>query len=190
MSKDGLWKSIFAHREKVSVNVSGRAELLTDTQAFRFKEISEARGTLLRPTYRNPLEDSFYHLEDAALRLMISEDEVLARAAAGGLRLYVNVAGKSGYWCRRDREGNVSQSSVATISSGCLSLRSKACAELAKRGRAIVHTLDLCETNGNSRDGIDDYTLSNLRAWGPGDKQFFPLRPLVVERNEVMLLPQ
>ena len=102
----------------------------------------------------------------------------------------MNVAGKSGYWCRRDREGNVSQSSVATISSGCLRLRSKACADLAKRGHAIVHTLDLCKTNGNSRAGIDDYTLSNLRAWGPGDKQFFLLHPLTVERSKVMLLPQ
>ncbi len=189
MSKNGLWKSIFAHQEKVSVNVSGKAELLTDTQAFRFKEISEARGTPPQPTYRNPLKDSFDQLEDAAFRLMISEDKVLARAAAGGLQLYVNVAGQSGYWCRRDHEGNVSQSSVVTISSGHLKLRSRACADLVEHGHAIVHTLDLCNTHGESRAGLDNYTLANLRAWGPGDKQFFLSQPLKVERNEVLLLP-
>ncbi len=189
MSKIGLWKNIFGHREKVAVKVGAKTEMLTDTQSFRFSEISETRDAPMRPTYRNPLDNTRYSLEDAAFRLMISADEVLARAAAGGLRLYVDVAGKSGHWARRDVEGNVSQSSVSTISRGLLKLRTKACHDLAKHGRAVVRTLDLCRTNGLTTADLDNDTLANLRAWGPGDKQFFPLHPLTIERDTVILLP-
>ncbi len=189
MSKIGRWKSIFGHREKVAVKVGAKTELLTDTQSYRFSEISETRDAPERPVYQNPLNDTRYSLEEAAFRLMITADEVLAKAAAGGLRLYVDAAGKSGHWARRDLEGNVSQSSVFTIRAGLLKLRSRACDDLAKHGRAIVRTLDLCRTNGLTTAGLDDDTLANLRAWGPGDKQFFPLHPLTIERGDVILLP-
>lgn len=189
MSKIGRWKNIFGHREKVAVKVGAKTELLTNTQKFRFNEIREVRGAPLRRTYRNPLDDTRYGLDDAAFRLMITTDEVLARAAAGGLRLYVDVAGKSGHWARRDVEGNVSQSSVSTIRSGLLKLRSRACEDIARHGRAVVRTLDLCRTNGFTTAGLDDDTLANLRAWGPGDKQFFPLHPLTIRRDSVVLLP-
>ncbi len=189
MSTIGRLKNIFGHREKVAVKVGAKTELLTDTQSYRFSEISETRDAPMRSAYQNPLNDTRYSLEDAAFRLMITEDEVLAKAAAGGLRLYVDVAGMSGHWARRDLEGNVSQSSVFTIRAGLLKLRSRACDDLAKHGRAIVRTLDLCRTNGLTTAGLDDDTLANLRAWGPGDKQFFPLHPLTIERGDVILLP-
>ncbi|MDJ0793497.1 MAG: hypothetical protein QNI98_04560 [Woeseiaceae bacterium] len=189
MSKIGRWKNIFGHREKVAVKVGAKTELLTDTQSYRFSEISETRDAPMHPAYQNPLNDTRYSLEDAAFRLMITEDDVLAKAAAGGLRLYVDVAGKSGHWARRDLEGNVSQSSIFTIRAGLLKLRSKACDDLAKHGRAIVRTLDLCRTNGLTTAGLDDDTLASLRAWGPGDKQFFPLHPVTIERGAVILLP-
>ncbi len=189
MSKIGRWKSIFGHREKVAVKVGAKTELLTNTQSYRFNEISETRDAPLRSANSNPLDDARYELHDAAFRLMITVDEVLARAADGGLRLYVDVAGKSGHWARRDLEGNVSQSSVSTIRSGLLKLRTRACDDLAKHGRAVVRTLDLCRTNGLTSAGLDDDTLANLRAWGPGDKQFFPLHPLTIELDAVILLP-
>ena len=189
MAKIGLWKSIFGHREKVAVNVGGKTELLTNTQSFRFSELSDSESMPSPAAYRNPLEDTQYSLSDAAFRLMISEDEVLARAAAGKLRLYTDMSNKSGYWCRQDFEGNVMRSEVMTIQSGLLRLRSKACSDLSQHGRAIVRTLDLCKTNGQSRAGIDATTLENLQAWGPGDKQFFPLHPLTIERDAVVLLP-
>lgn len=136
MSKIGLWKNIFGHREKVAVDVGGKTELLTETQSYRFSEISEQQDAPPGPSYSNPLEDIRYKLSDAAFRLMISEDEVLA-----------------------------------------------------KHGRAIVRTLDLCRTNDDSQTGLDGNTLANLRAWGAGEKQFFPLHPLTIERNMVVLLP-
>lgn len=189
MSKIGLWNNIFGHKEKVAVSVGGRTELLTQTQSYRFSEIREQKDTPPRPSYSNPLEDARYTLTDAAFRLMISEDEVLAKAAAGDMRLYVDVAGLSGYWCRCDHEGNVSQSSVATIGTGLLRLRSRACADLSKHGRAIVRTLDFCRRSEESQTSLDDNTLANLRAWGPGEKQFFPLHPLTIDRDMVVLLP-
>lgn len=188
MSKVGLWKNIFGYREKVAVDVGGKTELLTETQSFRFGEIAEQKDARSHPSYRNPLEDTRYKLRDAAFRLMISEDEVLAKAAIAEFRLYIDVAGTSGHWCRRDQEGNVSQSSVATIQSGWLRLRSGACEDLAKHGRAIVRTLDLCRTADASQTGLDDNTLANLNAWGFGEKQFSPLHPLTIERDMVVLL--
>lgn len=189
MTKVGLWKNIFGYREKVAVDVGGRTELLTETQSYRFSEIAEQKDVPSRASYSNPLEDARLTLRDAAFRLMISEDEVLAKAAAGELHLHIDVAGTSGHWCRRDQQGNVSQSSVATIRSGWLRLRSRACADLAKHGRAIVRTLDLCRTADASQTALDDNTLANLRAWGAGEKQFSPLHPLTIERDMVVLLP-
>ena len=189
MSKIGLWKSIFGHKEKVAVDVGGKTELMTSTQSFRFSELAGRREAPPQTSYRNPLEDDRYTLEDAAFRLMIPENEVLKRAAVGRVRLYVDVAGQSGHWCRQDVNGEVSQSSVTTIRSGLLRLRSKACADLAKHGRAIVRTFDFCKTNGMSLAGVDEVTLANLEAWGPGDRQFFPLHPMTIERNAVYLLP-
>lgn len=189
MSKIGLWKNIFGHKEKVAVSVGGRTELLTQTQSYRFSEISQQTDAPSRPSYSNPLEDTRYTVSDAAFRLMISEDEVLAKAAAGGMHLYVDVAGMSGHWCRRDHEGNVSQSSVTTIGMGLLKLRSRACADLSKHGRAIARTFDLCRTSDESQTNLDENTLANLRAWGPGEKQFFPLHPLTIDRDMVVLLP-
>jgi len=189
VSKTAVWRNIFRHREKVAVRVGGKTELLTDTQSYRFDEISDVRASPDRTTCRNPLEDARYKLADAAFRLMISEDEILAKAAAGGLHLYVDAAGKSGYWCRQDREGIVSRSSVMTIGRGLLKLRSRACTDLARHGRAIVRALDQCLANDNSQVRLDDATAANLRAWGPGHKQFLPLHPLTIERDMVILLP-
>lgn len=189
MSKIGLWKSVFGHREKVPVNVGDETALLTDTQSYRFNELNESRDSLPHEGYRNPLNDAHLCLKDAAFRLMVGEDEVLARAAAGRIRVYVDVAGKAGHWCHRGREGIISQSSVGTVRSGLLKLRSKACADLAKHGRSIVRTLDFCGAISTTQSDIDDDTLANLRAWGPGDLQFLPLHPLTIDKDLVLLLP-
>lgn len=189
MSGIKYWKSVFGHREKFSVSVGDKTALLTDTQSCRFSELKESRQASPQSDYRNPLDDARLSLEDAAFRLMISEDEVLARAAAGHVRIYVDIGGKAGHWCQRSNEGEISQSSVATVRSGLLKLESKACAELARHGRATVRSLELCGTAGATQSGIDADTLANLRAWGPGKVQFFPLHPLTIDRDMVILLP-
>lgn len=188
MSKIGFWKNIFGHKEKVVVDVGDKTELLTHTQSFRFSELAGKRDMPPKAAYRNSLDDKRYRLDAAALHLMIPEDEVLAKGAAGDLRLYVDVAGQSGHWCLHDKGGNVSQATVSTIQSGLLKLQTGACGDLAKNGRAIVRALDFCTVNGHSGAGVDDDTLANLRAWGPGDKRFFPLHPLTIEPGMIVLL--
>ncbi len=187
--KIGTWKKIFRYREKVPVDVGGKTELLTHTQSFRFSQIADQRETPSRTAFGHLPEDEQYRLGDAALRLMITEDEVLARGAAGELLLYVDVAGQSGRWRRHDPGDDVNQSSVATIRSGLLRLQLKACADLARHGRAIVQALDLCTVNVHPRASVDDAALTGLQTLGPGELQFFPLHPLTVEREMVFLLP-
>ncbi len=193
-------KNLFGRKQKVLVDVGGKKEPMTATQSYRFSEIQEARspteqetgdirGTPEQGGYHNPLEQSRYTLEEAAFRLMISGDEIIQRAAKGGLRLYVDVGGVEGRWCRREPSGRVSQSSPGTIVSGLLRLRSKSCKQLAASGHASVATLDLCTKADPVAAGIDHDTMANLIAWGKGDKQFFPTEPLFVDRSTVVLLP-
>ena len=189
MSRISRWKNILGYREKVAVNIGRKTEMLTHTQSFRFKEIAKGNNAPKLMSYRNPLEDSHYRLADAALSLMVKEDDILAKAAAGTLELYVDVAGTSGRWHHRDAEGHISQSSVTTMRCGWLKLRTNACVELEKRGHSIVHALDLRRTDGFTQASGNDNTLASLRAWGPGEKQFFPLHPLKIDRDGVILLP-
>lgn len=189
MSKIGFWENIFRYKEKVAVDVGDKTELLTHTQSFRFRQMAENRDAPPQAACSNPLENELYCLEDVASRLMTSVDDVLARGAVGEIRMYVDVAGQSGHWVLQEQDGTLGQSTVTTIRSGLLKLGAKACDELSRHDRAMVRTLDLCNTNGISRAGLDDVTVANLLAWGSGDKHFFPLHPLTVERDMVVLLP-
>lgn len=189
MRKHGLWKNIFGHKEKVLVDVGGRTEQMTRTQSFRYNELKESRPRAKPEKYRNPLAESRYSLADAAFRLMIGEDELLRKAAEGRYRLYVDASGLSGRWRRRAANGEVSESGLGTIATGLLRLRQKACQELSVNGLAEVGTLDLCDKAGSADARLDDDTLLNLFGWGPGDKQFFPATPLMVDRDMIILLP-
>ena len=189
MARIGFIRGVLGQKEKVSVKVGGKTELMTHTQSFRFNELADSKRESGTPAYHNPLDEARYSLADAAFRLMLSEDEVLRKAVAGNVRLYVDMAGQAGRWRRRGPDGIVSQSAVGMIGTGLLKLRERACHELDARGRAIVNTLDFCTVRGVSDAGFDQATLDNLRAWGPGDKQFFPLHPLNVERDMLVLLP-
>jgi len=189
MPKIGFLKSVLGQKDRLPVKVGGKTELMTHTQSFRFNELQDPTSPSRTETYRNPLDEEHYSLEDAAFRLMLSEDDVLRKAAVGNIRLFIDVAGQAGHWRRLGPDGVVTRSSAGLISCGLLKLRKRACLELAKTGRAIVSTLDFCRKTGVTQSGIDQATLDNLRAWGPGDKQFFPLHPLNVERNMLVLLP-
>jgi hypothetical protein len=188
MPKIGFWKSVLGPKERVPVKVGSKTELLTHTQSYRFDELSDS-GRLRAPPVVNPLEDARYSLEDATFRLMLSETDILRAAVDGDIRLYIDMAGQAGRWRRRDPDGVVSKSSVGIMKAGLMKLRGRACRELAESGRAVVRKLDFCKDAGTTRTGIDHDTLENLRAWGPGDTQFFPLHPLNVERSMVVLLP-
>lgn len=189
MPKAGLLKSIFGQKEKVVVDVGGESHAMTHTQKFRFEELRESQRELDSRTYRNPLEDRRYTLDDAAFRLMLSPDELLDKAIAGKYRVYVDASGATGTWRRREPNGAVTQSEVGTIRSGVLRLRKKSLHVLKDASSTQVAVLDYCDRAANTDERLDNHTFANLQGWGPGDKQFFPIAPMVVDRGMLILLP-
>lgn len=189
MPKAGLWRSIFSQKEKVVVDVGGTPHSLTHTQKFRFEELKESQRELNANDYRNPLEDSRYTLGDAAFRLMLDPTEVLEKAVAGKYRVYVDGCGVTGHWRRREADGTVSQSEIGTIQSGVLKLRRKSIQALLETDGAQVAVFDYCSKAARTGERLDSFTLANLEGWGPGDKQFFPVAPMVVDRSMLILLP-
>lgn len=189
MPKASLWKSIFGQKEKVVVDVGGTPHEMTSTQKFRFEELRESQRQLKAASYMNPLDDSSYSLDDAAIRLMLSPDELLEKAIAGRFRIYVDASGVTGNWRRREPNGKVSQSQLVTVRSGVLRLRSKSLRALQEAEIAQVKVLDYCASAAQTEERLDNDTLANIQGWGPGDKQFFPVAPMVVDRSKLLLLP-
>jgi len=184
-------KKILGQTEKptVRVEVSGKYEELTDTQSIRFEELSKIRGTATPPADRNPLEESEYSLEDAALRLMTTEDELLAKAAAGSIILYADVTGLSGHWQHRDKGGEVQRSAEEVMKSGLLALEQTSCQQLAKADSTDVTVLDYHSRSDPTTLKFDSRTLTRLVTSGPGSRRFFLLEPLQVTRGDILLLP-
>ncbi len=189
MPKAWLRKNILGQKEKVVVDVGGKPHAMTHTQKFRFEELKESQRQLNANAYKNPLEDSRYTLDDAAFRLMLSADDLLGKVLAGKYSLYVDASGVTGTWRRRELNGTVSQSQVGTIQSGILRLRRKSVKALKDGGQAQVSVLDYCTKAATTDERLDNFTLANLQGWGPGDKQFFPVSPLVVDHSMLILLP-
>ena len=120
---------------------------------------------------------------------MLDPREVLEKAFAGKYRIYVDASGVTGTWRRRELNGTISQSEVATIRSGVLRLRKKSIQALLDNDSAQVTVLEFCSKAANTEERLDNFTLGNLQGWGPGDKQFFPVAPMVVDRSMLVLLP-
>lgn len=138
---------------------------------------------------QSPFDKPFYTLEDASFRLMLSQNEILNKAANGRMRLYIDATGVAGRWRRRAPDGSIGESLVRTMPSGYLRLRTRACKELLETGRATVKTLDICTVVGHEKANIQEELLVDLWGWGPGDKQFFPETPIVVDKHMLILLP-
>lgn len=190
MLKIAQWKKILGHSEKqkVLVEVSGKAEVMTDTQSYRFEELTSTRDAEKSVTERNPLDDPQYKLKDAAFRLMITEDELLQKAAAGSIFLYIDTAGLQGHWQRRNADGKIHESGMKVSKSGLLALDQKTCKELAASGSAQVSILHFRPRSDLSMLNIDPDTLATLIAWG-GNRQFCLQDPMRISRDEVLLLP-
>lgn len=190
MPKISQWRKILGHTEKqkVRVRVSGKAEVMTDTQSIRFEELTKKRDAGQPATDRNPLEESTYGLEDASFRLMITEDQLLQKAAAGSIDLYVDAAGLPGQWQRGDAAGEFIASPVMVLKTGLLALDQKSCQELAVAGSSPVSTLEYRSAPDPTALNIDPDTLATLLTWGCGDRRFRLSKPLRISRGEVLLL--
>lgn len=187
MSKLSQWKKILGHstKPKVAVQVAGKSEQMTQTQSYRFEELAAKRGDADASLDNNPLSESSYTLGDAAFRLMLSEDELLQRAAAGSVYLYVETSGLSGRWRCRAADGSVVMSSSQTLGSGLLALGCAACRDLADAETAQVTAL--CSTPQTHGAPPDAWIGEGKRG---GEPDLFLLAdPLLVSRDGVALLP-
>lgn len=190
MSRSKPYKRILEHlmKPKVAVQVGPKVEEMTDTQAYRFVELTEANAGERRPANDNPFEQARYSLEDAAFRLMLGEDEILSRAVSGSIGLYASVAGLEGRWRQLGRPGETLESSTRTLRSGYLALTVASCKELALRGEARVSTFELPELPDPDKLELDGATLQELSAWGKQEKCFCVCEPQRVNRDDIVLM--
>ncbi len=189
MPKASRWKHIFGQtKPKVPVQVGDKAETMTVTQAYRFDELSEPGQEDAPPANQNPLDQSKYSLADAAFRLMVSEDDLLKRAASGVVKLYTNAAGLEGRWRRIGGDGKTLESSPRTLRCGYLELTALSCLELATHGGANVLVFELPNILDPSALELDAETLQELSAWGSEKKCFCVREPRRVSRDEIVLL--
>ena len=175
-------------KPKVPVVVGKKVEQMTETQSYRFAQLNDGDKLKSDPTAGNPLEDLRYRLVDAAFRLMISEKELLQKAALGSIRLYTDATGLTGRWQRERVDADAVQSSPRRLKSGFLALDVKACAGLVTQGSTSVSVLELPGSANPAGIDLDSETLQTLSAWGLGNKQFLLEEPLVIDRNRVVLL--
>ena len=189
MPKIGQWKNILSNTEKpkTRVQVSGKAEAMTDTQSIRFEELTKRRDAGTPAADRNPLAESKYGLEDASFRLIITEDQLLHKAATGSISLFVDAAGLSGQWQRSDTAGEILRSPEQALKSGLLALDQSSCEELSVAGITHVSTLDFSSTSDPAALNIDPDTMATLVAWG-GNRRFHLREALCIGRGEVLLL--
>ena len=189
MSRINQWKKIFGRAEpKVALRVGDKVEEFTSTQAYRFKELKETGSRDPRTADGNPLEQSIYSLQEAALRLMTSEDTILERAAAGAINLFASVAGLRGRWRRLDDSGNKFESAFRTLRSGYLALPVHSCRELALTGctKLTIYTYpELADPSGMK---LDTETRQELSAWGDGKKTFCLSESMRLGTRDVVLL--
>ncbi len=168
MSSISRWKKLFGRTGKPTfkVLVGEATEEMTDTQAYRFDELTHAGPRDSRAASSNPLEQPVYSLAEAAFRLMSSEEDLLHRAAAGSIRLFTNAAGFTGRWRRVDTNGETVESSARILSSGYLALTILSCKELSLSGASSVLVFEYPLMSDPSVLNFEAQTLQELSAWG------------------------
>jgi hypothetical protein len=170
------------------VQVSGKDAELTDTQAYRFDELTHTDKRTSQTVPVNPIEQPRYSLEDAAFRLMTSESVILQRATSGSIKLYASAAGLAGRWRRLDGNGNSMESSLRTLRSGYLGLTALSCKELELHGGAKVLVFEFPDNPDLSALDLDFETQQELSAWGTEKKCFCVSEPHWVDSDGVVLL--
>ena len=144
MAKTGFWKDLFKagrkQKHRVKLEDSSYTDL-TDTQAYRFEELSHPQpgGAVPGP--------GGYPLDDAARRLGVDPEGLLEQAAQGLVHLYVAATGLTGRWQRSPTGRDPSQSQPQTLDAGFLALGATACDELRRLGSTDVSILERRDRN-------------------------------------------
>ncbi len=191
MSKVSQWQKILGRtaKPKSPVLVGGKSAEMTDTQAYRFSELKTSNGQVSQAANADPFGQSKCSLEEAAFRLMISEDDVLQRAAAGSINLYTSATGLAGRWRRVDENGQVIESSSRILRSGYLALTVHSCRELTLSKGVNVLVFEMPIHADTSPLNFDAETLQELSAWGSEKKCFCVREPHWVDHDSIVLLP-
>ena len=139
MAKTGFWKDLFKagrkQKHRVRLEDSSYTDL-TDTQAYRFEELSHPQlGDMI-------LGAGGYSLDDAARHLGVDPERLLEQAARGLVHLYVAATGLTGRWQRSPADWDPSESSTQTLDAGFLALGAAACDELCRLGSTDVSILE------------------------------------------------
>lgn len=190
MSRAAQWKKILGYTKKptVQVRVGERLEHLTDTQAYRFEDLTQRKAENQAGASDNPFEQSRYSLDEAAFRLMTSGESILQTAAAGSIDLFAGVAGLTGRWRHQADKRSAMDSPEFTLRSGYLALTTSACEELAVQSGTRVSTFRFPELPDPSATGLDDETLGVLSTWRDNETWFLAREPHWVDRDSIVLL--
>ncbi|MEO1245634.1 MAG: hypothetical protein AAFX56_08100 [Pseudomonadota bacterium] len=190
MSRTSQYRKLIGQIKKptVAVRVGRKVEELTDTQAYRFDELTQANARTPQPANDNPFEQARYSLQDAAFRLLLSEEDLLRQAASGKSVLYINAAGLRGRWQRLGGNGKPLESSERALCSGYLALAVSSCEDLALNGSTSAAALELPEHVDPARLDLDVKAVQELSAWGKQQKRFHLCEPECVRRDRIVLL--
>ncbi len=189
MAKSQGLRKFFAQAKKtVPIKIGNKLMQFTTTQAVRLGELADRRRDAAEGGPAQGLDQSRYSLEDAAFRLLQSEDMLLAQAADGKQVLYVDVSGLQGRWMCRNAEGEVLQSNVQALDRGFLALIDKDAKTLHQQGHCDVSIVELVLPPDAAVANIPRDVMTALQAWGDARKAFRLEAPLRVERSAVVLM--
>lgn len=132
------------------VQITGRYEKMTSTQACRYQELSNLRLAAAQRRRAAPLPDKpYYSLAEAGTRLSMSEQRLLERAGRGDVRCYTNVAGLEGKW-------QPAPPANGTNRAQWLAVPVDACRDIASYGSANVAVLELRAEHETAKYELDE----------------------------------
>ena len=184
----GLRKFLAQAKKTVPIKIGNKLMQFTTTQAVRLGELADRRRDASDGGPAQGLDQPRYSLEDAAFRLLQSEDMLLAQAADGKHALYVDITGQAGRWMCRNADGEVLQSNVQPAERGFLAMIDKDVRTLHQQGHCDVSIVELVLPPDEAAADIPHAVMTALQAWGDARKAYRLETPMRVDRQSVYLM--
>jgi len=178
----------FAPAKKVPIKVGNKTMQFTSTQAVRLNELADRRRAANDDDAAHGIEQPRYALEDAAFRLLQTEEIVMAQAADCKFPVYVDASGLEGTWMARTADGDVLKSSVQTLERGYLALMAKDVQRLMQTGECDISILEFSLPPDPSAAELPNAVVTALGCWGDAKKVFRLQQPLRVDRAMIYLM--
>lgn len=189
MAKSQGLRRFFAQAKKtVPIKVGNKLMQFTATQAIRLGSLADRHRNLDTETPANSIEKNRYSLEDAAFRLLVSEEQLLQEAVDGHRVLYVDASDATGRWMCRQTDEQVLQSGTQTLSCGFLAVLQKDVGAVARNGICGASLLELIPPPDLDALELPKATLSALSVWGDAKKVFRLEEPLQIDRTKLYFL--